>query len=119
MPEGLANKQLNTRLNIEMEAIRPERGNLAEKHKPDFVQSSESEVAVEDVWTKFFYEKNLLCFRVLLQTDSGEIVLYQELKDYSEYKKTLNDLRDARSNGAVVRIPKKIVNSGMSTPKVA
>ena len=102
-----------------MKAIKPKRGILAEEHDLSFVQGNGNEVAVKDVWTKFFFEKNLLCFRILLQTDSGEVVLYQELKDYSEYKKTLKDLHLARSKGAVVTIPKKITNSGMATPKVA
>lgn len=118
MPVGLSTKQLNAQLNIEMEAMKPKRGILAEKHKTNFVQR-ENGVAVKDVWTKFFFKKNLLCFRILLQTDSGEIVLYQELKDYSEYKNTLNDLQTARAEDAVIKIPKKIINSGSAIPKVA
>ncbi|MEZ4933548.1 MAG: hypothetical protein R2788_15680 [Saprospiraceae bacterium] len=109
---------MNSQLNIEMEAIKSTRGVLVEEHKNDFVQR-EKEVVVKDVWTKFFFKKNLLCFRILLQTDSGEIVLYQELKDYSEYKNTLCDLQAAKGNNVVIKIPKKIINSGLAIPKVA
>ena len=66
------------------------------------------EVTVSDVWTKFFFDKrNLLCFQVLLQTDSGEELLYQEFTDYSEYKNTIKDLYEMRSKKAIIEIPKK------------
>lgn len=63
---------------------------------------------VRNVWTKFFFDqKNLLCFQVLLQTKSGETIPYQEFKDYSEYKNTLDYLHNARTKNAVIEIPRK------------
>ncbi len=101
-----------------MEAIKSKREVLAEQCTASTVQHGK-EVVVKDVWTKFFFKKNLLCFRILLQTESGEIVFYQELKDYSEYKNTLNDLQAARANNAVVKVSGEIINSGLAIPKVA
>lgn len=89
-----------------MEAVQPIRGFQIQEHDANIVQRLQ-EVTVEDVWTRFFFEKNLLCFQILLRIDSGEIVLFQELKDYSEYKNTLNVLQAARANDAVIKIPKK------------
>ena len=89
-----------------MEAVKSIRGIQTEGHELNVVHRLH-EVTVKDVWTRFFFNKNLLCFQILLQIDSGEIVLYQELKDYSEYKNTLKDLQAARSNDAVIKIPKK------------
>ena len=109
---------MNAQLNIEMEATNSTRGDLVGEHKTDFVQR-EGAVEVKDVWTKFFFKKNLLCFQILLQIESGETVLYQEIKDYSEYKNTLSDLQSARGNDAVIKIPGKIINSGLAIPKVA
>lgn len=90
-----------------MEAVKPTSEDMYEEKRSDTMQSS-MEVTVRDVWTKYFFnEKKLLCFQILLQLGSGKIVLYQELKDYSEYKNTLKDLQVARSRNAVIKIPRK------------
>ena len=85
-----------------MEVARPKRGIRENEYESGFEKQAPGQ-AIEDVWTRFFYKKNLLRFQVLLQTNNGEIVLYQELKDYSEYINTLNDLRKARMSNAVMK----------------
>ena len=92
-----------------MEAVQPIRKVQVKEHETSVMQDM-IEVTVKDVWTKFFFnEQNLLCFQVLLQIDSGEIVLYQEFKDYSEYKNTWKDLLAVKSNSAVIKISEKSV----------
>ena len=91
-----------------MNSVQPLNGIQQEGHEVRFVQNNMDEVTVKDVWTKFFFDKkNLLRFGILLQIESGEMVLYQELKDYSEYKNTLKDLHQAKSHNTVIKIPKK------------
>ena len=90
-----------------MEAVQPIKKIQGQVHALKAVPKVE-EVTVADVWTKFFFDKrNLLCFQVLLQTDSGEELLYQEFTDYSEYKNTIKDLYEMRSMRAIIEIPKK------------
>lgn len=89
-----------------MDVVQTTRKVKAEQHEVNVVQNVEA-VTVKDVWTKFLFNKKNLCFQVLLEIENGEVLLYQELKDYSEYKNTLKDLQCARSNDAVVKIPKK------------
>ena len=104
MHNSTIRKQL---LNFEMEAVQPIK-KIQGKVRSLKTISEFEEVTVSDVWTKFFFnQKNLLCFQVLLQVDSGEMMLYQELTDYSEYKNTLEDLHKKRSSNAVIKIPKK------------
>ena len=95
------------RSNFEMEAVQPIKKIQGKVHALKAVPEVE-EVTVSDVWTKFFFDKrNLLCFQVLLQIDGGEILLYQELTDYSEYKNTIEGLYELRSKKAIIEIPKK------------
>ena len=88
------------------------------EHEKGFVRDVQN-VAVEDIWTKFSFHGDLLCFQILLQTDGGKIISYQEFNDYSEYKNIMTDLRMARFNNTVIRVPKKIYNSGPAILKVA
>ena len=68
-------------------------------------------VEVKQVWTMFHYdEQKLLCFQILLDLKGGETVSFQKLKDYSTYKKVLNDLHVARSENALITIPEKTNN---------
>ena len=74
---------------------------------------------VKDLITKFFYKDNFLCFHILLNVESGENVFFQEFMDYSEYKKTFNELQQARNSNDYIDIPKSNLKNTSATMKVA
>lgn len=74
---------------------------------------------VKDLITKFFYRDNHLCFHILLQLDGGETIFYKEFVDYAEYKKAFGDLQQAKLGNKNIILPKKNLNSGNLSSKVA
>jgi len=60
---------------------------------------------VKDLVTKFFYRDNFLCFHILLQLEGGETVFFREFTDYSEYKKIISELQQARKSHDFIHIP--------------
>lgn len=101
-----------------MNAVKSLSGIQVSEHEKGFVRDVQN-MEIEDIWTKFSFRGNLLCFQILLQTEGGKITLYQEYNDYSEYKNKMADLRLARFNNTAIRVPKKIYNSGPAKLKVA
>ena len=74
---------------------------------------------VKDLITKFFYRDNHLCFHILLHLDGGETVFYKEFIDYGEYKKVFSDLQQAKLSDKKIALPKKNMNAGNVSSKVA
>ena len=64
-------------------------------------------VQVKDLITKYFYRDEHLCFQLLVLSESGEKVLFNEFTDYTECKRALDELQQMKASGTVVRIPEK------------
>jgi hypothetical protein len=83
--------------------------------RPDVVQGKQ----VKDLITKFFYRDNHLCFHILLLTEEGGTIFFQEYADYAVYKKALSDLQQAKNAYETISIPKKNSKEGTEILKVA
>ena len=90
-----------------MNAVHSGKGIQIVEHEMDFVQRIRS-VQVKDLVTKFFYQENQLCFQIFLHLEGGESILFEEFADYGSYKKSMSSLQDAKANGSIIKIPKKV-----------
>ena len=56
--------------------------------------------------TRFFYKKDQLCYRILIQCDVDQLIPFQEFVEYAKYKEAFNLLLEKKANNEVISIGK-------------
>ena len=89
-----------------MDVVLPGKGIQVVEHEMKFVRQTRG-VQVKDLVTKYFYQNNQLSFQIILHLEGGETVLFEEFSDYGNYKKSMNSLQEAKTNGSIIKIQKR------------
>ena len=66
-------------------------------------QQNNTPVNFQDLITKFYYKQNILCFQIILKTESNENVPYREFTDYNEYKMAF-EMLSQRKQGTISNV---------------
>lgn len=55
-------------------------------------------VAIENIWTRIYYENKVLKYEISIELLDGRQIKYKVFEDYSKYRSTLDSLIKVKAN---------------------
>ena len=62
---------------------------------------------ISNVWTRIFCKERVMCYEILIEIGSGNLLRYFICEDYFHYKERLKELLLTRDSNEMVLVPFK------------